>query len=292
MFLKKILALLTTLSAFYAFPQTTAPISDYFNKNWERTTDPGKASYYRTIEQNDRGYVVRDYYISGKILMTAECVEVSPDLYVEGKRTRYYESGTIEQEGQYHNNEEVGIHKWYYENGKPRKEVDYDGDKIHYRHYWLENGRDELEDGEGILLEERTDKSDRYSEVKNHAIVNSYSIVRDSGDTLHTAAEIMPEYPGGIEKLGRDIVKNLKLPASVRKQKIYGTVYVQFIIGKDGVVRNIQVLKGINAECDEAATKAVSALEPWQPGMHKEGPDARHRPVAMKYVIPIRFNFQ
>jgi hypothetical protein len=181
--------------------QSTPPITEYFDKNWETTTDPATASYYRTVEQNDRGFLVRDYYISGKMQMEAECMEANP-LHREGRSILYYENGNVEQEGRYHFNDKVGLHKWYYENGKPKKEVLYDGKKIRYNHYWSEAGDDELADGEGVFVESSNDKYDHYQSIRDFLVVDAYSIKRGTGDTLYMVVESMPEYPGGYGQIG------------------------------------------------------------------------------------------
>jgi TonB family protein len=273
--------------------QTTAPITEYFDSDWKTVIDPAKASYYRTIEQNDRGFLVRDYYVSGKIQMEAECMEISPDLVVEGKRALYYENGKLKETGQYHLNDKIGVHKWYYENGQPRKEVSYEGEDVRYLHYWSEAGQDELADGRAEIAESFDDKYYHYSSIRNFLATNRYMIKRSTGDTLYTVVEMQPEYPGGYQQMAFDIKENMTYPKSARKRHITGTVYVAFVVGKDGVVREPEVLRGIDPECDAEALRAISQLNTWKPGMQrKDIPGEKFEPVSVKFVVPIKFGIK
>lgn len=283
--------LLGLIIIFSCNAQSTAPISEYFDKDWKTITDPSKASYYRTIEQNNRGFLVRDYYISGKIQMVAECEQVSPELYREGNRVLYYENGNIKEEGQYHLNDRIGLHKWYYENGKPKKEVLYEGEKARYNHYWSETGEDALADGEGEIKDNSNGDYDLYQSIRNFVVVDTYNIRRSRGDTLYMVVEHPPEYPGGYEQMITDIKSNMVYPKSARKGHVTGTVYVGFVVGKDGVARDHEVIRGIHSECDAAALQAVTKLKNWKPGMQKtKAPGSRLKAVSVRFVVPIKFS--
>lgn len=273
-----------------SYAQTTAPIAEYFDHEWKTVTDPAKASYYRTIEQNDRGFLVRDYYISGKLQMEAECTMVSPELMTEGKRVLYYENGKVNETGEYHFNERIGIHKWYYENGQPKKEISYKDKEPRYLHYWSETGQDALADGKADIIESSDDEYDHYQRIHDFLVTGHYSIERSSGDTLYTVIEHAPEYPGGYEQLAIDIGDNMTYPKSARKRHVTGIVYVTFVVGKDGVARELEVKRGIDPECDAEALRAVSKLKTWKPGVQKKDMSGQaFKPVAVKMVVPIKF---
>jgi TonB family protein len=288
--LKNLFCLLLTLSSLSALSQINAPISDHFDKDGKRVTDPGKALYYRTIEQNDNGYLVRDYYISGKPRMIVNCLEVSPDLQMEGNYILYYENGSIEHEGEYHFNEMVGLHKWFYENGKPKKEVEYKKENTVYHHLWSENGYDELKDGQAVVLVRSDNRYDFFHEVKDFLVVDVYSVERATGDTIVTIVETQPRYPGGDGQMLKEIVSALVYPASARRIGVAGRVYVAFVIDKDGTPRNFEVIKGLTPDCDSAAVKAVSVLKRFTPAMQQtQGLDKEMRPVSSRFIVPIVF---
>jgi TonB family protein len=290
---KLLLSFLTTVAVCAAtFAQTEAPISEYFDKDGNTITDPAKAAYYRTIEQNDKGFVVRDYFVSGKLRMIAECSEVTPKLVKEGKSVMYYENGNVKDECVYRDNKVTGLRKTYYENGKPRLETSGDGDGLRYLHYWNENGEDELVDGKGLIIEPGRKEFDVYKVIEDFEVIDSYSINRTTRDTVYAVVEKQPEYSGGYAQLIKDIQKNMYYPKNARKKGIVGTVFIEFIVNKDGSVSDLGVLQGIDPECDEAALKAVSKLSNWKPGMQKlsDRRGAESKPVAVRFVLPVKFS--
>lgn len=97
------------------------------------------------------------------------------------------------------------------------------------------------------------------------------------------ALDVPATYPGGLEALANYLRAYVRYPKSALKKKIQGTVYVQFIIGADGSVRDVQTIQGISPECDEEAESAVRAMPKWKPG------ETAGKPVACRFVLPIAF---
>ena len=64
---------------------------------------------------------------------------------------------------------------------------------------------------------------------------------------------------------------------------IEGRVYIQAIVGKDGSLDEVQVVKGIGGGCDEEALRVVKQSPKWKPGRQ------RGNAVRTKIVIPIVF---
>jgi TonB family protein len=64
---------------------------------------------------------------------------------------------------------------------------------------------------------------------------------------------------------------------------IEGTVYVQFVIEKDGSISNVQAVRGIGGGCDEVAVEVISNSEKWIAGK-QAGQFVRSR-----RIIPIKF---
>ncbi len=92
-----------------------------------------------------------------------------------------------------------------------------------------------------------------------------------------------PEFPGGVTAFYRNIGENLTYPPLAASKKVRGTVYVEFIVDSDGIVRNVKPIKGIGAGCDEEAVRVVSNLPAFTPA-YKES-----EPVAVRMVLPIIF---
>ncbi len=93
----------------------------------------------------------------------------------------------------------------------------------------------------------------------------------------------MPEFPGGMEALNNYQVNRITYPEEAIHKGIEGTVYLNFIIEKDGSVSNVNVLRGIGGGCDEEAIRVLESMPAWEPGLQKG------QPVRVLFNIPVRF---
>lgn len=100
---------------------------------------------------------------------------------------------------------------------------------------------------------------------------------------VYTVVEKQPSYPGGQEGYRNFLIANIKYPPAAMKDTVTGTVYVSFVIEKDGAVTNVKVLRGIGSGCDEEAVRVVKMMPNWIPGENKG------KPVAVQYTLPIKF---
>jgi len=70
-----------------------------------------------------------------------------------------------------------------------------------------------------------------------------------------------PGYPGGTEAMREFIRKNLRYPEEALKNKIEGTVAVDYEIGYKGDVISAKIKSGIGYGCDEEALRVVKLLK-------------------------------
>lgn len=96
-------------------------------------------------------------------------------------------------------------------------------------------------------------------------------------------AEVMPEFPGGIEALYAHLAREIRYPVPAMENGIQGKVFVRFVVQADGRVTDAQVLRGIGGGCDEEALRVVRALPRWTPGRQND------RAVPVEYTLPVRF---
>ena len=106
-----------------------------------------------------------------------------------------------------------------------------------------------------------------------------------SGTALKVA-EVMPKFPGGIPGLMQYLARNIKYPTIAQKNKEQGRVILQMIVGKDGSISNIKVLRSISPLLDAEAIRVVSTMPKWEPG--QQGGQA----IAVEYTLPIVFKLQ
>ena len=98
-----------------------------------------------------------------------------------------------------------------------------------------------------------------------------------------TVVETMPQFPGGEAGLHRYLQQNLKYPARARDKGVEGKVYISFSVNKTGQVTNVEVLKGIDSECDKEAVSIIEGMPLWKPGTQQG------KPVSVRFVIPVYF---
>ena len=98
--------------------------------------------------------------------------------------------------------------------------------------------------------------------------------------------EQMPTFPGGQAELLSFIGKNLKYPTIAQENGTQGRVICQFIVGKDGTVRDVQVVKSLDPYCDKEAIRVIRSMPRWIPSKQNG------KPVTVKYTVPITFRLQ
>ena len=107
---------------------------------------------------------------------------------------------------------------------------------------------------------------------------------RDGRDDVFVRSEVTPLYPGGEAAMMKYLQKNLKYPAIAKENGVKGTVYVQFVVEKDGKVDDVIVAKGVDKSLDAEAKRVVLAMPKWAAG--KQAGQA----VAVQYVLPVKFD--
>ena len=105
----------------------------------------------------------------------------------------------------------------------------------------------------------------------------------DLENTVFMIVEEMPEFPGGELELRQFIVENVKYPEEAKQKNIQGTVYVQFVINREGNVEDVKLAKGVDSLLDEAAMDVVKSFPQWKPGKQ------RGQYVKVSYTVPIKF---
>lgn len=108
-------------------------------------------------------------------------------------------------------------------------------------------------------------------------------VTGDTGPEIVTFAEQMPEFEGGQEEMMKYLSKNIQYPPLARENGIEGRVVLQFVVGTDGKISQIEVLKKLGWGLEEEAVRVVKAMPPWRAGKQNG------KPVYVKFVLPIVF---
>lgn len=108
----------------------------------------------------------------------------------------------------------------------------------------------------------------------------------DSNEQVFFIVEEMPEFPGGEVALRTYIANSVKYPVTAQEKGIQGKVYVTFVVGKDGHIKNTSIARGVDPSLDAEALRVINNLPKWQPGK-QNGVS-----VNVSYTVPINFKLQ
>jgi len=104
-------------------------------------------------------------------------------------------------------------------------------------------------------------------------------------DMPFLVVEKMPEFPGGNEALMAYLSSNTKYTQIAIEASITGTVYVSFIVEKDGSVSTVEILRGIGGGLDEVALEAIRKMPDWSPGKQRGIPQRVNMKVPFKFKL-------
>lgn len=93
-----------------------------------------------------------------------------------------------------------------------------------------------------------------------------------------------PDFQGeGITGFWKWVQKNITYPKEAIELNLQGTVYVEFIVNKEGQVSKARIIKGVDPLLDAEALRTVLSSPRWTPGM--QGINK----VSVKFTIPVTF---
>jgi protein TonB len=72
-------------------------------------------------------------------------------------------------------------------------------------------------------------------------------------------------------------------PEQAKDMNIQGTVWVNFVVEKDGSITAVSLLRGVNSYLDAEALKEVAKMPKWTPGQQNG------HAVRVQYRVPFKF---
>lgn len=103
-----------------------------------------------------------------------------------------------------------------------------------------------------------------------------------------TVPDVMPLFPGGDAALFSYLQSNIKYPQIDKDNGISGTVFLTFVVGTDGRVTDINILRPVKGSMglETEAIRVVSKMPQWTPGqMNKKA-------VPVLFTLPIKFSLR
>ena len=109
--------------------------------------------------------------------------------------------------------------------------------------------------------------------------------------TVYIVVDKMPEYPGGVDKILKDIrtctANYWKKKYPNRRPIVHedgiSKVIVSLVINENGQVTDPEVLRRVDKDLDKEAIRIIKSMPRWIPGEHKG------KKVKVRFTLPVQF---
>ena len=103
-------------------------------------------------------------------------------------------------------------------------------------------------------------------------------------EVVYTIVEQMPIFIGGEDAMNNFIEKNLNYPKGTSNSYSSKTVYVNFVILKNGHIGEISIIRGINESINNEVIRVIKLMDTlWIPGFQN------HKAFNVSYNLPVRY---
>lgn len=131
-----------------------------------------------------------------------------------------------------------------------------------------------------------TDDSQKAAQVQTYTPPAVVEEEEESANHIFTVVEKAPTFPGGDGALLKFINGTVKYPVVAAENGIQGRVYCEFVVDKDGKIKDAIVKRGVDPSLDKEALRVINAMPAWNPG------EQRGKPVKVRFTVPITFKLQ
>jgi len=140
----------------------------------------------------------------------------------------------------------------------------------------IKRERDEFAERRRIAAEEKIKAGTTYKDAK--------------GKTVYYKSDVLPSFRGSQEELEQYIQDNVNYPSAAENDRVEGTVFVDFVVGADGKVRDVEVAETTSDEVKqnftEEAVRVVSNMPTWTAGTNGG------KAVDVRVSLPITFQLE
>jgi protein TonB len=140
----------------------------------------------------------------------------------------------------------------------------------------LENDIAVWEENKRVAIAELAKMTPTYTDAKGIVVFNK--------------AEVEPMFSGGKEAMMKYLNDNIVFPLDAKDKGLEGAVFVDFVIGADGAVRDVVVTDATNEGVDQSfrneAVRVVAGMPKWVPGRQ------HGKAVDVKYSLPVVFQIR
>lgn len=126
------------------------------------------------------------------------------------------------------------------------------------------------------------------NDIDNNEYIYTVSLKEEkvAVDPIIKVPSKMPEFEGGMAGLQKYLSTTIDYPYAARQIGIEGTVFVEFVVEKDGTVSNLRIVRSPDETLEKEAIRVMRNMPSWTPGyqgIHK---------VRVRMVMPIQFKLK
>ncbi|MEN7550605.1 energy transducer TonB [Rapidithrix thailandica] len=260
----------------------------YFNKAWDEVNEPEKAFYYALTESvEDSVFHQKFYFNDGTLIYEGDFTSFFPHKR-KGRFSWYYPDGSLRKKMQYYKNKPLrGV--TYHPNGQVHREFRFMKEEPVYELVQNLDGKNLLHSsGRGIetFYDSIAQRQITY-EFEDFKIKNAYFQDENGKKVYQTCkrnAKII-----GFKIFQNRLSKDLSYPDNALLKNIHGYVFIKCIVEPDGLVSDIQILKGLTPDCNRLIktflSKSTTEVH-WKPAK------VRGKNVAQEVVLPVDFSIK
>jgi protein TonB len=129
-------------------------------------------------------------------------------------------------------------------------------------------------------------------EIPPGNIINSPAATSGNGQVVATpivddntpliSAEVMPEFPGGINALVKFILKNIHQPDDLQAGDAIKVV-ASFVVSKTGTIEKVKIISSGRSDLDKEVIRIINKMPLWKPGLQNG------KPVSVYFNLPVTF---
>ena len=150
----------------------------------------------------------------------------------------------------------------------------------------VKNQEDVLENEAAVGAVDITEGTNDLNKIAIKEEVIAAPKVEEEGPVSIAMVEQKPEFPGGEAAMYKWLGDNINYPPVASEEGVQGRVVVEFVVGKDGSITNVRVVRPRHPALDKEALRVVKAMPKWVPGRNNG------QPVKVTYTLPVTFRLQ
>jgi BlaR1 peptidase M56/Gram-negative bacterial TonB protein C-terminal len=158
----------------------------------------------------------------------------------------------------------------------------------------------------------QSDGAEGFIVKKINNTMPQYTEQKDTASPVYTIVEENPEFIGGQKAMFKWLGDSIRYPVEARRLKVEGTVYVGFVVEKNGSITNVKIKRNVpesvvdtvkvfgvdgavtgskivkrqDQSCANEAIRVIKAMPKWKPGKQQG------KPVRVAYTLPIKFKLE